>query len=83
MVKFCPKMSKGNSQSQNVSTGFVFACTNNSMTTIVYGGLGPLSTVFTVVMTRNRKNINENKNFNFNLIHFIFKPYFIAYNVEC
>ena len=40
-------MSKGNSQSQNVSTGFVFACTNNSMTTIVYRGLGPLSTVFT------------------------------------
>ena len=53
------------------------------MTTIVYRGLGPLSTVFTVVMTRNRKNINENKNFNFNLIHFIFKPYFTAYNVEC
>ena len=47
MVKFCPKMSKGNSQSQNVSTGFVFTCTNNSMTTIVYRGLGPLSTVFT------------------------------------
>ena len=53
------------------------------MTTIVYRGLGPLSTVFTVVMTRNRKNINENKNINFNLIHFIFKPYFTTYNVEC